>query len=244
MSDDLSGNTGRKPIPRRVKIIIGVVLGVLALLCCGIGGPVVVADKTKTGWEIEHGLTRSFDDNRNKLAECLNNAVIAAGYTKEQAKQMTDALIAARNGANTGPLMGTSATPAGFSAIIVQQMPELAQYAAAFERGFKETVNCRKEFHQQQGYLNGKVEAYKNWKSNPFNLAKYFGPSWPSDELTANNGKDVAKGAVAFERISNIITSTGANKSFQDGTNDADDPFATQPPPSPGAVPSGVPSPR
>jgi hypothetical protein len=226
--------TGKKSRSKLIAIV-----AVVAALVIGLVVFIGAMKKTQAGYVQEHDLTSAYDKNRNKLSECIDIVVMAAGFTKEQAEQMNKALIAAHGGELAGGLSSSSVTPAGFAAIITTAQPDLAQYSKAFERGYADSIGCRKDFTGFQSNLIGKAKTYKDWKSNPFNFSAWF-KTWPSDELEANNGTDVVKGAAALERITNIITTSGTRDAYKDGTYNAPNPFETKAPTSTPALASSA----
>lgn len=190
---------------------IGVVVALLIIALVGI--PV----SKQHGNKLEHALSAAYDKDRQKLGECIDIAMYAAGYTQQQAKSMENALIAAAGGEG---LMGASASPAGFSAIVTKTFPNLKPFEDAFARGFNSTVGCRKEFTQLQSGLITQMQGFRDWKSSPFAPGTWFG-DWPNEELEV---KDPATntfiyGKQAWAMVTTIITNGAANSAYTNGGN-------------------------
>jgi hypothetical protein len=211
-----------------ILLIVGVLVGGIAITA------VSYFVSKKHGNNIEAELSAAYDKDRAKLGECIDIALTSAGYATEQSKAMQNALIAAAGGEG---LMGASATPAGFSAIITKTFPNLQPYEAAFERGFNATVGCRKDFTQLQNKLIDQIKSFRQWMNNPFTPAVWFG-DFPNDALEV---KDPATntfiyGKTAWAMVTTIITNGQANDAYKNGGNyNPGNPFAT---PAPGTSPN------
>lgn len=202
-------------------ILIGAAALVVVLL---FSGWLVKKSVTLKGNRTEAELTSQYNDNIGQLSTCITTSRQAAGVALQQTKAFDLIIEDAVSGRYQD---NSSADGVGrgllFSAI-QENYPDLTKVGGTFDKVMEVVVGCRKDYQQYQEKLQLRLAEFDKWRNGTF-LASIFG-DFPNDNLVAESGSEILRGQDAYDKMRHMVSTSAAQRAYQSGTLEEEDPFA------------------
>lgn len=180
---------------------------------------------TNAGNTKEAGLNVQYLDNQNYLSDCIVRIRETAGVAQAKADKLDQVLEDAIKGRYDNGTNSEAQPDSGkFFSAIQEAYPDLQPVGDLYNRVFDVMNGCRTDYRGKQTQLLDMLRSYDTWRTGSFTV-RTFGGEFPSDNLEARVGDDVARGQEARDRMYRIVLAEDALEAYESGTLEAEDPF-------------------
>lgn len=208
-------------MPKNPWVLVAIV-GAALLAFIGLWAVFANIGVTNDGNKMEARLTSAYSDNQNVLSDCVVKIRETANVTGAEADKFEEVMVETIKGRYDG----RSPDPGSMFSAIVEDYPDLAPLSKAYERVHNVIMQCRTDFKGYQSKLLDELAVYKSWRTGSWTV-RTFGGEFPSQNLEARIGSDVAYGREALDRMYTIVVVKDVNDSYDSGELVPEDPFGS-----------------
>lgn len=226
MSDSNSDSKARalsSIIPK--GMIKWIVIGVVALLLIIMGIALYSTSQSviSEGNKREATLSAQYANGANVLSNCVVQTKQSAGLAVAQSAQLDKILTDAVGGRYDNG--GTAVDSGKLFSAIQEAYPDLSGLDKTFQLVLATINGCRDDFKNQQTVVLSSVSDFKAWRTGSWKVRTLGGDKFPDENLSIDILGIKATGPAALKKMSHPIVESTTNKTYQDGTYDAENPF-------------------
>jgi hypothetical protein len=204
-------------LSKRTKTIVIVAVLLIAALIVGLSFYGKYNTLNTEGVRQEQALNAQYLDNKNELSAYTNTVLESLGVADRQSDKVKEILTEAVQG-RYGKSLGEGSQ---LFTVISEAYPDLTATSQSYAKVQDAVASGRAAFKNKQTVLLSKVEEYNKWRKTGLiqrNMISSLG--FPSDDLVVKQDGRTFRGEDALDKMSDIITSSQAEQSYDTGTSD------------------------